>query len=155
MSLKALADKVLASNYSSNQSRTWQFEASSNRACNSNVGSNQFETLRDAVNDSPASPGPCHWWRLCLGDGRAVEVGHYPALALPEVLAKYPAVSAEPFEPVPRTPDKPLTPEETTALRYWCKDNGEPDVNGVIRLCQQDADAREFCLRRASIICGL
>lgn len=109
--------------------------------------------LEKAVNDSANDPGPRHWWRLTLRDARTMEVGHYPAESLAEVLARYPAaVSAEPFEPQPRAPERPLTPEEQYDLRSWCNEIGGADTREVLHLCETDADARDYCLGRAEKI---
>ncbi len=85
-------------------------------------------------------------------DRDPVEAAYTPPATHAEVLAFHPvALAAEPFEPVPRVPGAPMTSSEERAIRAWVKAVGGDDADVVVtlRVCRDDADARDYYLRRA------
>ena len=60
------------------------------------------------------------------------------------------AISAEPFEPIRRQPDEPLSEDEEIEIREWLTYIGESDeamIRVALEQCRTDADAREAFLR--------
>jgi hypothetical protein len=92
------------------------------------------------------------WWLIHYADRTLLEVSYTPPATHAEVLTWHPvALAAEPFEPVPRLPGSPMTPSEEREIRAWHARVGtdDADVAVTLRVCRDDADARDYYLRRA------
>ncbi len=92
------------------------------------------------------------WWRIHYPGREPVEVACCPPATHAEMLAWRPdAIVVEPFEPTPRQPDAPLTANDEAAIRAWLahiEETNESIIANVLNQCQQDADARDYYLRR-------
>ncbi|SFN45246.1 hypothetical protein SAMN05216386_1028 [Nitrosospira briensis] len=111
----------------------------------------------DAGNDG-ANPNECglasfsHWWRIHYRDRKPEEVSCTPPATYEEIMAWRPeAIAAEPFKPIPRKPDGPLSADDEARIRAWVRYIGETEegISEVIDRCHIDADARCFHIEMA------
>jgi hypothetical protein len=118
--------------------------------------------LAKAANDeaSPRKVGAgdtattSHWWRFHYSNREPKEASYWPPVNEAEALEGEPeAISAEPFEPIRRQPDEPLSENEGIEIREWLTYIGETDEAMItvvtLEQCRTDADAREAFLRMA------
>lgn len=92
-------------------------------------------------------------WRFQYRDREPKEAMYTPAVNHAEALSGEPdAISAEPFEPTRRRPDRPLNKEEQASIGKWLASIGETDVASITTLfwqCNTDEDERRAFLRQA------
>src|SRR5690348_3799721 len=88
-----------------------------------------------------------HWWRFRYSNREPKEASYWPSVNEAEALEGEPeAISAEPFEPIRRQPDEPLSENEGIEIREWLTYIGETDeamITVTLEQCRTDADARE------------
>ena len=92
-------------------------------------------------------------WRLYFHGLPAVEYVCCPPATLAEMLDRHSlATHAEPFDPVIRRPDAPLSDDETEAIRRYCmaEDCQADEVDNILTQCQNDADARLYFIDAAT-----
>jgi hypothetical protein len=94
------------------------------------------------------------WWRFHYAEREPKEVMYSPPVNHAEALSGEPdAISAKPFEPTLRKPERPLSMEEEAEIRGWLASIGENDeamVAAVLGQCNTDGDARQAYLHRAA-----
>lgn len=87
---------------------------------------------------------------VSLPDSTVKEASYSPAATHAEAMTGEPdAVSAEPFEPLLREPNGPLSEKEETVLLNWLKRIDETDetmIRAMLRQCQTHQEARDFFL---------
>ncbi|SCY42382.1 hypothetical protein SAMN05216420_10635 [Nitrosospira sp. Nl5] len=92
-----------------------------------------------------------HWWRFHYSNREPKEASYWPPVNEAEALVGEPdAISAEPFEPVRRQPDEPLTEKDEALIRVWLARINETDdetIQAVLDQCRGDADARASFIR--------
>ena len=92
-----------------------------------------------------------HWWRFHYANREPKEASYWPMVNEAEALEGEPdAISAEPFEPIPRQPDEPLSEDEEIKIREWLTYIGETDeamITVALEQCRTDVEARDAFLR--------
>ena len=90
------------------------------------------------------------WWLIHFFDRNPIEVSCTPSATYADIMKAYQkAIAAEPFEPVCREPDAPMTQDEEAKILKWLELIGETEPSSVLHACRTDADARDYFLRRA------
>jgi hypothetical protein len=95
---------------------------------------------------------PSRWWRVHYRDRKPEEVSCTPQATREEIMAWRPeAVTAEPFVPIPRKPEGPLSAGDEGRIRLWLGSIGEMEerLDEVIDRCKTDADARRYHIEMA------
>lgn len=86
------------------------------------------------------------WWRLHYADNPPKEVSYCPPVTHAEALAGEPdAISAQPFQPVPRQPKERLSERDETLIRVWLariNETNDEMIAAVLNQCRRDADAK-------------
>jgi hypothetical protein len=97
--------------------------------------------------------GISRWWRFVYSNREPKEVSFSPLVTRAEALAgEADAISAEPFVPLQRQPARPLKTSEEEFILQWLSGIGETDeeiIEGVLKRCQTNEDARKGFLRDA------
>jgi hypothetical protein len=111
----------------------------------------------DARNDG-ANPNECglaslsQWWWIHYHDRKPEEVSCTPPATHEEIMAWRPeAIAAEPFVPIPRKPEGPLSQDDEARIRIWLSSIGEMEerFHEVMDRCHTDADARRYHIEMA------
>ncbi|WON74234.1 hypothetical protein [Nitrosospira sp. Is2] len=114
------------------------------------VGNNEASLRKVGASDTATTS---HWWRFNYSNHELTEASYWPPVSEAEALEGEPeAISAEPFEPIPRQPDEPFSKDEEIEIREWLTYVGETDeamIAVALEQCCTDADAREAFLRTA------
>ncbi|WON72880.1 hypothetical protein [Nitrosospira sp. Is2] len=94
------------------------------------------------------------WWRFHYTDREPKEASYSPAATHAEAMAGEPdAIKAEPFKPLLREPNAPLSQEEETTILDWLERINETDeviISAALHQCQTDQDARDFFIGLAA-----
>ena len=94
------------------------------------------------------------WWRFHYAQGDSKEASYSPAATHAEAMAGEPdAIKAEPFEPLLREPNAPLSQEEEATILDWLERINEKDeaiISAALHQCQTDQDARDFFIGLAA-----
>lgn len=89
-----------------------------------------------------------YWWRFQYAYRPPQEMCYCPPVTHAEALAGEPdAITAQPFESIPRRPDTPLYGEDVAVIQSWLAHINETDdemIAAVIDQCRTDADARAW-----------
>ncbi|PTR17200.1 hypothetical protein C8R31_101359 [Nitrosospira sp. Nsp2] len=104
------------------------------------------DVLRKAVQGAQGTPS--QWWRFHYTHREPEEASYSPAATHAEAMAGEPdAIKAEPFEPLLREPNAPLSQEEEATILDWLERINETDeaiISAALHQCQTDQDARDF-----------
>jgi hypothetical protein len=110
-------------------------------------------TCSDRKVECDKQEGISRWWRFVYPNREPKEVSFFPPVTRAEALAgEVHAISAEPFEPSQRRPANLLSIEDEELILQWLSDIDETDeeiIEGVLKRCQTDEDARNGYLRDA------
>ncbi len=102
----------------------------------------------------PAEDVTARTWLLHFSDREPLEVWYSPAATHAQVLADCPdALAAEPIVAAARPCAIPMAADEEQFIRAWMGRIEESDpvtIADVLDKCQRDADARDYCIRRAA-----
>ena len=100
-----------------------------------------------------AAEARCWRWLIHYPDREPVAVACCPSATHAEILTGRPdAIAVEPFEPIRRQPDAPLSTNDETTIRAWLAHIEETDpaiIADLLDKCRTDADTREYFIRRA------
>ncbi len=111
-----------------------------------------IEALKVGAGDT--APASC-WWLIHYPDRDPLEVSCTPPATNAEILEQHPdALAAEPLTPTIRQPFAPLTASEEAAIRAWLaliEETGADVIGDVLSQCKDDAEARNYYLRRAQV----
>lgn len=114
----------------------------------------QVQTASPAKVGAADTATASRWWLIHYPDRNTVEVACCPEATHADILERHPdAVAAEPFTPTIRQPSAPMTASDETVIRAWLALIEETDpatIAEVIGQCQQDADARDYFMVRAT-----
>ena len=111
-------------------------------------GGNDVSRARDHA-DRKSS----RWWLFHYADNSPKEVSYCPLVTHAEALAGEPdAISAQPFQPVPRQPKERLSERDETLIRVWLariNETNDEMIAAVLNQCRGDADAKLSYIRLA------